>query len=87
MHVGQCINIHNILNKIPDWKVNLTKYLGYYEIPTSIADFYYLPKYIVSIFSKIIKEMYKSKIFLECAVASTMAIILEKEYQVSYYFF
>lgn len=85
IHVGRCINIHNILIKNLDWKVNLTKYLGYYEIPTSIADFYYLPNYIVSIFSKIINEMYKSKIFLECAIASTLAIILEKEYQVIYF--
>ena len=81
-HYGECINIHNIIDKNPDWKVNLTKFLGYYDIPTTIADFYYLPNYIVPQFCKILKELYKSKIFLECAVPTTLSIILSKEYQI-----
>jgi hypothetical protein len=82
---SQCINIHNVLNKNPVWKANLTKFLGDYEIPISIADFYYLPNYLVPKFCKILKEMYKLKIFLECAVPTTMGIILSKEYQIIHF--
>ena len=85
IHYGVCAKIHNILNKIPAWKENITKFVGYYEIPTSIADFYYLPNFIVPKFCKILKEMYKSKIFLECAVSTAMGIILSKEYQIIHF--
>ena len=79
---GKCIVLHNIIDKNPDWKANLTKFLGYYNIPTTIADFYYLPNYIVPQFCKILKELFKSKIFLECAVPTALGIILSKEYQI-----
>ena len=82
LHYGECINIHNIIDKNPDWKVNLIKFLGYYNIPTTIADFYYLPNYIVPQICKTLKEFYKSKIFLECAVPTTLGIILSKEYRI-----
>jgi hypothetical protein len=81
-HFRECVYLHNIIEKKPDWKVNLTNFLGYYNIPTTIADFYYLPNYIVPQFCKILKELYKSKIFLECAVPTTLGIILSKEYQI-----
>jgi len=81
-HYRKCIRIHSIINRNPDWKANLTTFLGYYNIPVTIADFYYLPNYIVPRFCKILKELYKSRIFLECAVPTTLGIILSKEYQI-----
>lgn len=84
-HSNNCKRIHNILNKNQDWKKNLTKFVGYYGIPTSVADFYYIPYYIVPKFLKILKEIYQSRIFLECAVASAMGIILSKEYQLIHF--
>jgi hypothetical protein len=84
-HFDNCLQIHNILNNNAEWKENLTKFLGYYDIPISNADFYYLPNFIVPKFCKILREMYNSKIFLECAVASAMGIMLYKEYQLIYF--
>ena len=37
-------NIDDIINNNLVWKSNLIKFMGYYEIPTTIADFYYLKK-------------------------------------------
>jgi len=84
-HYRNCIRIHNIINRNPNWKANLTTFLGYYNIPTTVADFYYLPNYIVPQFCKILKEFYKSRIFLECAVPTTLGIILSKEYQIIHF--
>ena len=63
----------------------MIKFLGYYEIPTIVSDFYYIPNNFFSQFCQIIKEMYKSKLFLECVIPSTMGIILSKEYQLIYF--
>ena len=84
-HYRECLKIHNYIDKNPEWKVNLTKFLGHYSIPIAIADFYYLPNYIIPKFCKILKELYKSKIFLECTVPTTFGIILSKEYQLIHF--
>ena len=80
-----CINMSNILNNHTNWKQNLTKFLGnIYYIPEGIADFYYVPNYIAFRLCELFKVMYKSKIFLECAVPSSFGILLNKEYQLIY---
>ena len=79
---NNCIKLHNIIDKNPDWKVNLTKFLSFYYIPKAVADFYYLPNYIVPQFCNILKEIYKSKISLEYALPTALGIILSKEYQI-----
>ena len=55
--------------------------MGYYEIPTTIADFYYLPNSILPQFIKKKEKMYDSRIFLECAVPTSMGIIKYQKYQ------
>ena len=75
----------NILNNNLEWKMNLTKYLGVFNIPCAISDFYYLPNYIVPNYCKIIEEMYNSKLFLECAVPTSFGIILAPKYQIIYF--
>lgn len=67
-------------------EANLTKLFGDYYNPISIADFFYLPTYLVPKFcKKILKKIYKSNIFLECAVPNAMGIILLKEYQIIHF--
>ena len=84
-HYKKCKEIYNVLNKNKNWKLNLIKFLGYYGVPKIVSDFYYIPNNFFSQFCQIIKEMYKSKLFLECVIPSTMGIILSKEYQLIYF--
>jgi len=84
-HYKRCKDIYKVLNKNNNWKLNLTKFLGYYNIPVVVSDFYYIPNNMISQFCQIIKEMYKSKLFLECVIPTTMGIILSKEYQLIYF--
>ena len=84
-HFKKCKDIYKVLNENENWKLNLIKFLGYYGIPQAISDFYYLPNNFISHFCQILKEMYKSKLFLECVIPSTMGIILSKEYQLIYF--
>ena len=51
----------------------------------AISDFYYLPNYLFPKFLNIIEIMYKSKLFLECAVPNSMGIILAPKYQYIYF--
>ena len=80
-HYNDCSNIYEVLNNNFQWKNNLIKFLGFDDIPISIADFYYIPNYIASKFIIILEKMYNSKIFLECAVPTAMAIVLFHKYQ------
>lgn len=83
-HYKSCIVIHNIFKNI-EYKNNLTNFLGFYDIPISIADFYYIPNSIIIKFCKILEEMYNYKLFLECSIPSTMAIINFPLYQIIYF--
>ena len=84
-HYKRCKDIYKVLNKNNKWKLNLTKFLGYYNIPVVVSDFYYIPNNMISQFCQIVKEMYKSKLFLECVIPTTMGIILSKEYQLIHF--
>ena len=81
-HYNECSNIYGIINNNSQWKNNLVKFLGFYDIPITLADFYYIPNYIASKFVIILEKMFNSKIFLECAVPTAMAIILLNKYQI-----
>ena len=84
-HYKHCIPIYDIINNDFVWKSNLEKFMGYYEIPTTIAAFYYLPNSILPQFIQIIEKMYDSRIFLECAVPTSMGIIKYQKYQLIYF--
>ena len=84
-HYSNCIKLYNIINNNSNWKSNFTKFIGYnYYIPFALADFYYIPNYFASRLCEIFKYMYMSKIFLECAVPTSLGILLNKEYQLIY---
>ena len=84
-HYNECLLLHKILDSKIKYKTNLIKYLGFYHIPIAISDFYYIPNFMANKFITIIKEMYNNKIFLECAVPTTMAIINYNKYQIIYF--
>ena len=69
---SRCLKLYNIIKTNTFYKKKIIKYLGYYDIPTSIADFYYLPNSILPFFIKLMKKMYFHKIILECAVATSI---------------
>lgn len=69
------------MNNNSDWRNNLIKFEGYFDIPIGNSDFYYIPNHLAFIFFRIFEVMYNSKIFLECAVPTTMGIILSPKYQ------
>ena len=82
---NKCKKIYNITNNNPIYKKNIIKYLGDYNILNAIADFYYLPSSILPFFIKLMKKMYFHKIFLECAVPTSMGIILRPKNQLIYF--
>ena len=59
--------------------------MGKDVIPHGIADFYYIPKYLIKRFCKIAEEFYSTKTFLEIAVCNIFGILLEKSYQYVYF--
>ena len=81
-HYIHCKNIYNIFTKNSIWKNNIINFWSNYDVPKTIADFYYIPNNLVWEFFENIKEMYKSKIFLECAVPTTFGILLYSKYQI-----
>jgi hypothetical protein len=84
-HYKRCKNIYKVFDRNNDWKLNLKKFLSSNKIPRVISDFYFIPRNIMSKFCQILKEMFKSKLFLECVIPTTMGIILLKEYQLIYF--
>jgi hypothetical protein len=83
-HYSTCVNIYQLLSINKTWKANLIKFHGSSEILCASSDFYYIPKSLIYQFCQIVKIMYKTRTFLECAVPTAMAIILSKEYQLIY---
>ena len=65
----------------PNWKINLTRFLGKNIFPCSLGDFYYIPKNLIQRFCFLAKEFYNYKIFLELAVPSIFGILLQQKYQ------
>ena len=84
-HYKNCKRIYKIFNRYVDWKTNITKFLSFFDIPKTIADFYYIPKNIIKQFLEIIEIMYNQKLFLECAVPSSFGILLLPKYQIIYF--
>ena len=73
------------MNNNLEWRNNLIKLEGYFDILIANSDFYYIPNYITFIVFRIFEVMFNSKIFLECAVPTTMGIILYPRYQLIYF--
>ena len=83
-HYSKCVDIYQLLSINKTWKANLIKFHGSSEILFASSDFYYIPKSFIYQFCQIVKIMYNTRAFLECAVPTAMAIILSKEYQLIY---
>ena len=81
-HYFQCYPIYNLIERNNDWKNNIIKFNGYFEVMTGVSDFFYLPNNYASRILNIFDKMYKSKIFLECALPNSMEILLSSKYQI-----
>ena len=80
-----CEILYNILENNLEWKDNITKFFGTYIIHVTLSDFYYLPNFYTSKFCEITKIMYHFKLFLECAVPTSLVILSASKYQIIYY--
>ena len=81
-HYSECLPLYNIFNNKIDWKNNIISFNGFFEIIHGNSDFFYLPKYYASKICNIFDRMFKSKIFLECAIPNSMGILLASKYQI-----
>ena len=70
-----CIHLNNMYNSNSEWKRNITNFFGAYKVVDGLSDLYYIPQNYISRFIELGREMINSKIFLECAVQATFAII------------
>ena len=82
VHYIQCYPLYNLIENNNDWKDNMIKFNGYFEVIFGQSDFFYLPNYYSSRILNIFDKMYKSKIFLECAIPNSMGILLSSKYQI-----
>ena len=81
-HYSKCLQLYNIFNKTTEWKNNIVSFNGFYEIILGMSDFFYLPNYYASKISNIFDEMFKYKIYLECAVPTSMGILFTSKYEI-----
>ena len=81
-HYPSCLPLYNIFNNITNWKNNIISFNGFFEIIAGMSDFFYLPNYYASKICKIFDVMFKSKIFLECAIPNSFGILLAYKYQI-----
>ena len=79
-----CSNLYNMCENNLEWKINVTKFFGMYKIFHGLSDFYYIPNYYVLSLIKLIKKMYDAKIFTECALLTSFAIISSPKNQIIY---
>ena len=81
-HYSQCYSLYKIFDQNNEWKNNLIKFNGLFEVLSGMSDFYYLPNYYASKIIDIFVKFYKSKIFLECAIPNSFGILLAVKYQI-----
>ena len=81
-HYPSCLPLYNIFNNITNWKNNIISFNGFFEIIAGMSDFFYLPNYYASKICNIFDVMFKSKIFLECAIPNSFGILLAYKYQI-----
>ena len=81
-HYSECVPLYNIFNNKIGWKNNIISCNGFFEIMVGMSDFFYLPNYYASKICNIFDTMFKSKIFLECAIPNSMGILLSSKYQI-----
>jgi hypothetical protein len=62
----------------------MIKFNGYFNVLSGFSDFYYLPNNYALKISNIFQKMFNSRIFLECAIPSSMAILSSSKYQIIY---
>ena len=81
-YYSECLPLYNIFNNKIEWKNNIISFNGFFEIIYGNSDFFYLPNYYASKICNIFDRMFKSKIFLECAIPNSMGILLASKYQI-----
>ena len=81
-HTPECFPLYRLLKKNIEWKNKLLIFNGYIDVICSMSDFYYLPNYYASQICDIFDKMYKYRIFLECAVPNSIAILAAYKYQI-----
>ena len=81
MHYEKCKQLYGMCDNNLNWKINITKFYGTYAIFNGFSDFFYIPDYFIQNFINLLKKMYESRVFLECAVPTSFAIISGPKYQ------
>ena len=81
-HYSQCYPLYKIYDENNEWKNNLINFNGFFEVLSGLSDFYYLPNYYASKIIDIFDKIYKSKIFLECAIPNSFGILSAIKYQI-----
>ena len=83
-HYSRCHQFYKLLEKNKGWENNITKFNGYFDVLQGLSDFYYIPNFYASKLCYLFDKMFKSKLFLECSIPSSMAILLAPNYQIIY---
>ena len=73
------VKTNYLLNKNLSWKKNVSKFFGSSDIVNVLVDVIYFPNNIMNRFCDIVEGMYESRIFIQTAIPTTLAIMLLKK--------
>ena len=82
LHYFRCNSLYNLIENNHIWKNNLIKFNGCFNVLQGLSDFYYIPNSFTLKISNLFDEMYKSRLFLECAVPTSFGILSSPKYQI-----
>lgn len=83
-HYKRCYKIFDIIGNNTQMKKNLIGFNGFYDALQGKADLFYFPNYYAKNIVYLFDRMFNSRLFLECAIPTSIGIILAKKYQIIY---
>lgn len=81
-HYSRCYSLYNLLYSSNKWFNNIIKFNGFFDVIFAMSDFYYLPQYYASKICDIFDKMFNYKLFLECTIPTSFALLLASNYQI-----
>ena len=77
-----CYKLYDMVKRQSDWNNKIIKFNGYSDVLLAKADLFYLPNHYALKLLHLLKIMFNSSLFLECAIPTSLGILLAPKYQI-----
>ena len=77
-----CYKLYDMLKRQSDWNNKIIKFNGYSDVLLAKADLFYLPNHYALKLLHLFEIMFNSSLFLECAIPTSLGILLAPKYQI-----